>query len=78
MMPTHRRTNLKRGHELNGTDDCEVCSGFKVQLERVDEVQTIDTNVHEHVQHLDALGGIYRNYNTRTHVLVGGAYRGRV
>ena len=57
---TQRPTpHLERSHKLDGADQRQVVSGGEVELDRVQEVGIVHLDVHEHVQHLNARGGIY-------------------
>ena len=44
---------LEGGHELDGADQADLALGGQVRLEALDEVETVDLDVHEDVEHLD-------------------------
>ena len=54
--------HLQRRHKLDGADESERRALLKVVADSVEEVQRVDLNVDEHVQHLNTAGGVDRNY----------------
>lgn len=51
--------HLQSSHKLDGADEGERMARREVKPERVQEVGSVNLDVHKHVQHLDALSRVY-------------------
>ena len=53
LLPEGLGGGLEGGHELDGADQADLALGGQVGLEALNEVETVDLDVHEDVEHLD-------------------------
>lgn len=51
-------SHLQRSHKLNRADQRQRTSRFKVEFDRVQEVDVVHLDVHEDVKHLDTRSGV--------------------
>lgn len=51
--------HLQCCHKLNSADEGQRLSRRKVELDCVQEVRVVHLDIHKHIQHLNACGGIY-------------------